>query len=277
MSNGVVQRKGHCHLRLNTLDYAGAGLWVTNLRARLHVTTLRRNNHGLATHPCSRELAVSHIEKVILYALASRVDEAGECCPSLETLAKDTGLARRTLQYHLNALIEAHSVSREERRGATTILRLHLCERSAPASGSPVQDGDADMRDVHHGVHATDEIHAPRAPEVKKELPLNPQELPGAREISTTRASDSQNCQNAPHISTTRASDGQNRQTQEPPWSAAAPWWTTEAGIDRKGRELNVAPRPGEPYSNYKRRLLDIEHTARRSAVARHSDTTGCG
>ncbi len=132
-----------------------------------------------------RELELPHIEKVILYALASRVDDRGECWPSLDTLAKDVGLARRTLQYHLGTLVDTGLVSREERRGATTVLRLHLREPGTPAADSEAHETATNMRSMHGGVPATLQTHAPDASEVN-ELPLNPQELPRARELSTT-------------------------------------------------------------------------------------------
>lgn len=196
-----------------------------------------------------RELKLPHIEKVILYALASRVDGRSECWPSLDTLAKDAGLARRTLQYHLGTLVDTGLVSREERRGATTVLRLHLREPDTPAADSEAHDAATNTRGMHGGVHAMLETHAPHASEVK-ELPLNPQELPRARELSTTHASNSQ-----------------NRQAPDPRRSATGPWWATPAGIDQKGRELDVTPRRGEPYDEYKRRLFEVEKTRRRDKV----------
>ena len=201
-----------------------------------------------------RDLELPHIEKVILYALASRVDDRGACWPSLDTLAKDAGLARRTLQYHLSALVDTGLVSREERRGATTVMRLHLREPDTSATDAGAHGTDADVRSMHGDVHAVVETRAPHASEVK-ELPLNPQELPRARELSTTRAGNSQ-----------------NRQTPDPRSALTGPWWLTRAGIDQKGRELDVAPRPGEPYDEYKRRLLEIEKTRRMAEACAPSD-----
>jgi DNA-binding transcriptional ArsR family regulator len=204
-----------------------------------------------------RDLELPHVEKVILYALASRVDDGGACWPSLDTLAKDAGLARRTLQYHLSILVDTGLVSREERRGATTVMRLHLRAPDTSATDSGAHGTDADVRGMHGDMHAVREMHAPRASEVK-ELPLNPQDLPRTRELSTTRAGNSQ-----------------NSQTPDPRSSAARAWWVTHAGIDQKGRELDVAPRPGEPYDEYKRRLLEIEKTRRRAEVSTPADARG--
>ncbi|TMH32377.1 MAG: helix-turn-helix domain-containing protein [Betaproteobacteria bacterium] len=188
-----------------------------------------------------RELDLPHVEKLVLFALASRVDDRGGCWPSVATLRKDTGLAHRTVQYRLRSLVARGLVSCEERRGATTVLRLHLCEPCLSAAQPGVQDTDEKARTVHapvHDVHATD---APAAPEVKKELPLNRHEERRGDKLSTTHASNAE-CSQA--------------ESGSP--SSAALWWTTHAGIDQKGRELQLPPRPGEPYSEYKHRLFSV-------------------
>jgi hypothetical protein len=119
-----------------------------------------------------RELDLPHVEKLVLFALATRVDDNGECWPSLATLRKDTGLAQRTVQYRLRSLVARGLVSCEERRGATTILRLHLCEPCASAAPSGVQDADDKAQGVHPPVHPVHANGAPDAPEVTNELPL---------------------------------------------------------------------------------------------------------
>lgn len=48
---------------------------------------------------------------------------------------------------------------------------------------------------------------------------------------------------------------------QDPPAAAAKPkhdvWWTSNAGIDRKGRELGLFARPTEDYPSFKDRIFD--------------------
>ena len=51
-----------------------------------------------------RELDLPHVEKLVLFALASRVDESGECWPSVATLRKDTGLAQHSHPIGLSPL-----------------------------------------------------------------------------------------------------------------------------------------------------------------------------
>ena len=195
-----------------------------------------------------RELDLPHVEKIVLFALASRVDESGECWPSVATLRKDTGLAQRTVQYRLRSLVAHGLVSCEERRGATTVLRLHLCEPCASAPQSGVQVGDDKAHTMHLPVHDVHAIGASAAPEVTKELPLNRHEEQRAEKLSTTHASKA----------------GGN-QTESGSASSPTSWWTTHAGIDQKGRELQVPPRPGEPYPEYKQRLFaEIQQRRRR-------------
>lgn len=74
-----------------------------------------------------RDLELPALRKLVLFALASRADQAGECWPSIHTLRIDTGLAHRTVQYHLNALVQHGHVIRHERRGSSALLRLQLC------------------------------------------------------------------------------------------------------------------------------------------------------
>jgi helix-turn-helix protein len=195
-----------------------------------------------------RELDLPHVEKLVLFALASRVDDSGECWPSVATLRKDTGLAHRTVQYRLRSLVARGLVSCEERRGATTVLRLHLCEPCVSAAQSGVQDADENASAMHPPVHDVHATSAPAAPEVKKELPLNLHEEPSA-ELSTGPPNQNQG----------------GCDTKQAGGSAKGAWWTTHLGIDAKGRDLQVPPRSGEAYAEYKDRLFAVEALRRRS------------
>ena len=170
-----------------------------------------------------RQVPLQYIAKLILFALASRVDDEGKCWPSIDTICHDTGLKRRTTQIHLKSLVESGYVIRQERPGRTALLWINMrmlatgvCE-TAP-------------HDLHRGVHALQESGAGHAPEVEIEQPINRQ----VRKLSTKAK---------PVASTT----------------APTRWWATPAGIDAKGRELQVLARPGEGYAAYKDRLLAIE------------------
>jgi DNA-binding transcriptional ArsR family regulator len=200
-----------------------------------------------------RELELPPVDKLVLYAIASRANGQGECWPSIDTLAKDAGLARRTVQYHLSALMDSGMVSRVERRGATALLRLHIGTADTGAGDAHMHAAAQQAHGVHPPVHPTAAQHALHAPEVRSKQPLNLQEQEPARDISTTDARDDQQ---TVVNDTARAPSG---------------WWMTQTGIDRRGRELNVLPRPGEGYADYKQRLFEADQ-ARRRASQRQRD-----
>jgi len=175
-----------------------------------------------------RQTPLQYIAKLILFALASRVDDEGKCWPSIDTICHDTGLKRRTTQLHLKGLVESGYVVRQERLGRTALLRLNLRMLAAGVSETVAHD-------VHTGVHAPPNSGAGHAPEVEIELPINRQ----GQKLSTIGHS--------PNSGT-----------------ATTNWWTTPAGIDAKGRELQVTAYPGEGYSAYKERLLAVEKQRRK-------------
>lgn len=195
-----------------------------------------------------RELELPHIEKLLLFALASRVDDSGECWPSLATLRNDTGLSKRTVQYRLGSLVDRGLLLREERRGATAVLRLRLCGPGTKASPAQVQDSDAKAHAVHTPVQQVHPSGAQAAPEVTKELPINRHQPQAAKKLCTRPAVD-------------RRSSGRPEEDK----AAKGAWWTTHAGIDAKGRELQVPPRPGEDYADYKDRLFAVDRQRRGS------------
>ena len=105
-----------------------------------------------------------HVKKAILFALASRANDGGECWPSLRKLCSDSGLARRTVQINLQQLIEAGLVGRTARPGRSAILRIDVCSGCTGAPHAPVyavREGSASdaphsrTRDTSpvHGMH----------------------------------------------------------------------------------------------------------------------------
>lgn len=193
-----------------------------------------------------RQLKLPHIEKLVLFALASRVDDVGECWPSVATLRADTGLAHRTVQYHLRSLVARGLVNREERRGATAVLRLRLCEPCGGAPPAGVQEDGNKGCCVHPPMQDVHADGAPAAPEVTKELPINRHQQPSAGKLSTKTRNQS----------ASRMNDEDDKKA----------WWTTHAGIDAKGRELELPPRPGEAYAEYKDRLFTADRRRRGSS-----------
>ena len=170
-----------------------------------------------------RQVPLQYIAKLILFALASRVDDEGKCWPSIDTIGHDTGLKHRTTQLHLKALVERGYVIRQERPGRTALLQLNM---RMLASGAP----DTAPHNQHTGVHAPPRTGAGHAPEVEIEQPMNRQ----LRKLSTAGNPTANN-------------------------TAPTTWWASHAGIDAKGRELQVLARPGEGYAEYKDRLFAVE------------------
>ena len=98
-----------------------------------------------------RQTPLQYIAKLILFALASRVDDEGKCWPSIDTICHDTGLKRRTTQLHLKGLVESGYVIRHERPGRAPLLRLNLRMLTTSVS-------EATAHGLHPGVHATCEV-----------------------------------------------------------------------------------------------------------------------
>jgi len=170
---------------------------------------------------------LQYIAKLILFALASRVDDEGKCWPSIDTICHDTGLKHRTTQLHLKSLVESGYVIRQERPGRTALLWINMRTLATGVSATAAHD-------LHTGVHSLQETGAGCAPEVEIELPINRQ----LRKLSTTGKPTANN-------------------------TAPTKWWTTPAGIDAKGRELQVQAHPGEGYAAYKDRLFAVERLRR--------------
>ena len=210
-----------------------------------------------------RDLDVPPIPKLILYALATRADAEGVCWPSIRTLCHDTGLARRTVQMHLQKLISDELVLREVRIGGPSVLRLNIAltggasrtsARRAPVHNEPAgsaapappprvactrdaQEAPAQRAACTGDAHDMPITGAGGAPEGTKKFPLNsPLKLPGKLRPPGGR-------------------------TPNPDPSPDPPgrWWATEAGIERKGVALGVAPRVGESYRDYKNRLFEAD------------------
>jgi len=210
-----------------------------------------------------RELRAPPIPKLILYALATRADADGICWPSIRTLCDDTGLARRTIQMHLQKLMHDQLLVRAARAGRPSVLRLNILAapgtictsaRNAPVDNEASESARAappPRAACTGGAHDVPITSAGGAPEVTKKFPLN---FP----LKLRRGGGIANQNPAP--------DPQPR------------WWTTEAGIRRKGAELCIAPRVGESYPDYKKRLFAVERDWQREVdEARRTGKTATG
>ena len=189
-----------------------------------------------------RDVDVPSLQKLLLYALASRADHAGRCWPSVSRLCQDTGLSRRAVQIHLGLLTDRRALVREGRRGRSNIYRLTLRHitnvgkisadrHDAAYAGQPQSEVrmacTLPAHDVRTPAHPMRIPCASHAPEVEKEVPTKGQQKPGAITVPVD-----------------------NR-----PFPRRAPWWRSRDTVMQKGMELGLPPNPGETYSAYKDRV----------------------
>ena len=179
-----------------------------------------------------RQLRVSHVTKVILYALGSRTNEAGECWPSISTLCRDSGLAERAVQFHLRKLVDQDLPIRQDRRGRVALLRLTLDVACTGARGAPV--------------HGAARGGAPGAPHPRMPCAKPPQEAHPRLKEKEPRSLPGEE----PVGGILNVMSG--RQDEVPDFN----WWETNSGIDAGARELGVQARPGESYLSFKVRVI---------------------
>ncbi|WP_264842534.1 helix-turn-helix domain-containing protein [Caldinitratiruptor microaerophilus] len=80
-------------------------------------------------------------EKVVLTCLILHADETGRCWPGSDTLATETGLSRRAVQYCLKQLEAKGLIAREAMPPKRTIYTVHLLQGASDAqcTGCTVQ------------------------------------------------------------------------------------------------------------------------------------------
>jgi hypothetical protein len=67
-------------------------------------------------------------DRLVLLALADRMNDSGECWPSIESISDDTGLDKSTIITAKNRLIEAGIVDQKKRFGTSPIYRITIPE-----------------------------------------------------------------------------------------------------------------------------------------------------
>jgi hypothetical protein len=187
-----------------------------------------------------REARLAPVQKLLLYALASRVDSGGRCWPSVDRLCRDTGLSRRAVQMHLGLLIARRVIERITHAGRSSEYRLHCAPlRALGAQKQPTNeawDGGqvagaermpcaSPAHVVRPRAHDMRPGSAPPAPELKEEVPSNNQELADSAPAPVNNV------------------------------DAKAPWWRSRPSVMLMGTQLGVATAPGESYSRYKDRV----------------------
>lgn len=78
----------------------------------------------------------SHVEKLVLLALADNASDEGFCWPSIATLCRKTDLAERTLQEHLRVLENRGWIATTQRLGHSSTYQLKM---PTPAPAAPPQ------------------------------------------------------------------------------------------------------------------------------------------
>jgi hypothetical protein len=187
-----------------------------------------------------REAALAPVQKLLLYALASRADSGGRCWPSVDRLCRDTGLSRRAVQTHLGLLIARRVIERMTHVGRSSEYRLHCAAlRALGAKKQPTNEawdggqvaGAERMpcaplaHVVRPRAHEMRPRSAPPAPEVKEEAPWNNQKL------------------------------GDQTPTPVDNIEPNAPWWRSRPSVMLMAAQLGISAAPGEPYSRYKDRV----------------------
>lgn len=77
-------------------------------------------------------------QKLVLIALCDNASDAGQCWPSIETIAEKCCMGVRTVHRHIADLIEAGHIEAESRPGRTPIYTVHPCQNGTPAKSAPL-------------------------------------------------------------------------------------------------------------------------------------------
>ena len=186
-----------------------------------------------------RDLELLPLQKLLLYALASRANHAGRCWPSISRVCRDTGLSRRTVQIHLGHLTTSGALVREGRRGRSNVYRLTLDSLARGSLPGPSREDVAapapslkeriacapPAHDLRTPAHRMPDPSARHAPEVPREVSLREQWKPSIVETAVDNSVGS------------------------------IPWWRSRPAVMQRGEELGLSPRPGETYPVYKDRV----------------------
>jgi DNA-binding transcriptional ArsR family regulator len=85
------------------------------------------------------DLNMPHGPKFVLLSLCDQANDAGECFPSIETIAQRCSMGERTVQGHVKALEDAGFLARSERLGRSTIYKLNPRKICTHADSAPPQ------------------------------------------------------------------------------------------------------------------------------------------
>jgi Helix-turn-helix domain len=113
------------------------------------------------------------IDLLVLLYLANHAskDDGSGAWPSRQTLADETGVARRTVRYAMVRLVEANALEIEERPGKTHRFRVRMCAGCLPNRG---------VQELHPAVQEMHGTPAPDAPDSVTEPRSEPPNALGA-------------------------------------------------------------------------------------------------
>ena len=83
------------------------------------------------------ELQMPAGQKFVLVALCDQASDAGDCYPSISTIAMRCSMGERTVQRHIKDLEDAGYLERIERIGRSTIYRINPRQFGTPADLAP--------------------------------------------------------------------------------------------------------------------------------------------
>jgi DNA-binding transcriptional ArsR family regulator len=189
-----------------------------------------------------RDVEAPPLQKLLLYALASRANHASRCWPSVRRVCQDTGLSRRAVQIHLSLLTASGALIREGRRGRSNVYRLTLSNIANAGKRS------VDRDDVGNGGQQRLAVRMSCAPPAHDmRTPAHPLRAPCA--------------QHAPEVKWEAVNKRQQKSgsatvtVDNRPLEANAPWWRSRDAVMQKGIELGLPPKAGEGYPVYKDRI----------------------
>lgn len=78
--------------------------------------------------------------KLVLLSLCDNANDQGECYPSVPVISERCSMAERTVQNHIQNLVELGFMRRFERTGRSTVYHLDPRRICTPANSAPPQD-----------------------------------------------------------------------------------------------------------------------------------------
>lgn len=86
------------------------------------------------------QAALPHADKIVLLALSDNANDEGHCYPSIQTIATKCGMDERSVFRVMGRLEDGGHLTRKERRGRSSIYRVHPCLLVTPDRPSPLTE-----------------------------------------------------------------------------------------------------------------------------------------